>query len=184
MKRKETLLLIILILALFEKRFGLMGGDVMLILSSFLIVLNYIFEIIKLTINYKLYSLKNVVITNLLSLFLILSIIGIVFLHQWWYFPFWDYIYRIIWPLLFIIFIVFFARVMVLKINTNKESVIVFFFNKNLKLLIVILVVSILSFVTPLDTFCLIFKPYKYEDIHLRFENTRSMREGIHPINW
>lgn len=155
----------IFLFALFLKKMAFVGGDLLLIITGIGLVIAFM---IRSLINYSSLgissSLRNLITIS--SLYFLLSVICIVFRHQWWYMPFWDIIINYLWILMTII-----VLVMMILYKTKAKEIEKYISNHILILTIIIGSIASTSFYTSTEIFCKIYKNYSAEELYQRWDN-------------
>lgn len=116
-------------------------------------------------------ELKTLMVTT--SFYLALTLIGMVFRHQWWPMPYWDTIFQMIWPVLTIGLAI--QAVDAMRTPATKDPVIRKALIKNtLVPLAVIVLLALPTFLTSVQVFCKVYKPYSAEEMHERWEQEKG----------
>ena len=157
--------LTVLLVVLAFKRFALPTGTILLIIGTASLVIGYLINGL-ITFKNQEYSNELKYLKIFSSFYLVLTLIGLIFRHQWWEFPYWLIIFRIVWPILTIGLLI---RLFVyLKGQTKTENKI---FKKNILFpLTIIIILAIPTFFTSTKTFCKIFKSYSSEQLYEKWQ--------------
>jgi len=162
MKNNYLLLFLFLfILGLVFKKLDWPNGGLLFILSTVLLIIIYTKRLFKPKGNPA--DLKRILIE--ISIYLIFTLIGILFRQQFWPFPFWYVLFKYVWPVFSLIVIIHSIKVIS---KTQFQALTKEYKNKLLKdfliPLVIVFLLSIPTFFTPTKDFIKIFKSYSYEE--------------------
>src|ERR1035437_2552910 len=117
-KNYIPIFLALFIMSLIFKKLGWTGGGLLISLSSIFLIIGYIIQLMKLKSNPI--DLKLLLIE--IPIYLIFTLIGILFRHQFWYLPFWYELFKYVWPVFSLIVIVHLIIIGRIHFNVvNKE---------------------------------------------------------------
>lgn len=168
-KNFYTIFLILLIVGLLLNRFALPAGGLTLIIGTAALIIGYIVKGLQ---NFKTqeYSKELRIMSITTSFYLALTLIGIVFRHQWWALPFYGLIFKILWPLLTLGLLVQLIIYLTSQAKSEKKEIKKRFAKNTLVPLVLIVLLAIPTFLTSTETFCKIYKPYTADELYKRWE--------------
>lgn len=151
-------------------KLNLPGGSAIFILSIvILIIVNFYKLIVKKEAfpGSKLISIEYFI-------YLIYTLIGILFRHQFWFFPFWYILFRYIWPIFSLMIITHLIIIIGTRFKTITEKYKKSLIKEFIIPLLVIIIIAVPTFFTRTEKFVKIFKSYTYEELMNRWNNEKK----------
>lgn len=172
-KNFYPILLLLVLLALLLKRNSLPGGGLVLIITAGALAIGYFVKGVR-YVRTGSFSDEIRTFTMATCFYLAFTLIGLMFRHQWWPFPFYDLAFHIFWPLATISVIVQLIRFYIIsgkhlpskqKRVLTKELIVPFY---------MVTLLAIPSFLFTTEWFCKIYKPYTFEEINGRWTEEKN----------
>jgi hypothetical protein len=159
------------IIGLLFIKLGWPGGSLLIVLSTVLLIIGYTNKLIR--YKSKPNDFNRIIIE--ISIYLIFTLIGILFRHQFWPFPYWNVLFKYIWPIFSLVIIVnLFKLIDIIKFKALTKEYRNGFLKDFLIPLVIFFILSIPTFFTTTNHFVKIFKHYSYEELMDRWNNEKK----------
>jgi hypothetical protein len=171
MKNNYLLIFVgLFIISLVFNKLSWPGAGILLTLSTTLLVIAYVYKLFRSKDNPT--DLKLIIIESFI--YLIFTLIGLLFRHHFWYFPFWYELYKYVWPIFSLIIIVQLIIVGKTRLKTLTKEYKKTLFKEIIIPIVVIIMVATPTFLTRTENFVKIFKSYTYEELINRWNNEKK----------
>ncbi len=160
MKKNYFLIFLSLfILGLLFKKLGWVGSDIVFVTSIVLLIIVYAKSLLNINEDYE----ERKTTQFIFRVFLMVTLIGILFRHQFWYFPFWYLIFKVLWPAFLLIVIIHLIGIYKIR-NDLKVEYRIQFIREVLVPLLIVIILAFPTFFLKTDNFVKIFKSSSYEE--------------------